>query len=157
MKQLDLSKIKARLENVPDEFDGLVAQIGFPSGQHYPDGTNVAYVAAIQEFGAPAVNIPPRPFMQPTVKAQKDEWVKLLEKAIPLVVMEKATAFDALWQVGVKASADIQTTISNIYSPPNSPATIKRKGSAKPLIDTGLMYASVRNSVAPEGSDFVVS
>ena len=72
MKQLDLSKIKARLENVSDEFNGLVAQIGFPSGQHYPDGTNVAYVAAIQEFGAPAVNIPPRPFMQPTVKAQKD-------------------------------------------------------------------------------------
>ena len=157
MKQLDLSKIKARLENVSDEFNGLVAQIGFPSGQHYPDGTNVAYVAAIQEFGAPAVNIPPRPFMQPTVKAQKDEWVKIIANKLPQVASGKMSAFDVLDLVGIKASADIQTTISNIYSPPNSPATIERKGSAKPLIDTGLMYASVRNSVAPEGSDFVVS
>ena len=72
MKQLNLDKIKATLERIPEEFEGMVAQVGFPSGINYEDGTSVAYVAAIQEFGAPAVNNPPRPFMQPTVKAKKD-------------------------------------------------------------------------------------
>ena len=68
MKQFNLDKIKATLDRVPEEFDGMVAQVGFPSGINYEDGTNVAYVATIQEFGAPEANIPPRPFMRPTVK-----------------------------------------------------------------------------------------
>lgn len=154
MKQLNLDKIKVALERVPEEFEGLVAQIGFPSGQHYPDGTNVAFVAAVNEFGAPAVNVPARPFIQPTVRAKKDTWTKTISKKIPDVVTGKLTAFDVLDLVGIQAAADIQDTISKVTSPPLAPATIARKGSAKPLIDTGLMMASVRNSVAPIGSDF---
>lgn len=154
MKQLNLDKIKAAFEKVPDEFEGLVAQIGFPSGQHYPDGTNVAFVASIHEFGAPAAKIPARPFMQPTVRAKKDSWVNTVKKKLPDVVTGKLTAFDVLDLVGIQAAADIQTTISKVTSPPLSPITIARKGSSKPLIDTGLMLASVRNSVAPTGSNF---
>jgi phage gpG-like protein len=155
MNQFNLDKIRASFERVPEEFEGMVAQIGFPSGNNYEDGTPVAYVAAIQEFGAPAVKIPPRPFMQPTVKAKKDEWTKILAKTIPKVVEGKNTAFDALDLVGRVAAADIQETIANVYSPPNAPATIARKGSAKPLIDTGYMLASVTNAVAPADSDFI--
>ena len=154
MAQLNLEKIKATLERVPDEFDGMVAQVGFPSGINYEDGTSVAYVATIQEFGAPEVRIPPRPFMRPTVAAHKREWSKLIAKGIPQVVIGKMTAFDVLDLVGIKAAADIQTTIASIYSPPNSPATIKRKGSAKPLVDTGLMVASVQNAVNKTDSEF---
>ena len=134
----------------------MVAQIGFPSGANYEDGTSVAYVATIQEFGAPAVNIPPRPFMRPTVASQKDKWVKILSNDVPKVAMGKMSAFDALDKVGMQAAADIQTTISKVYSPPLKSATIRAKGSAKPLIDTGYMYASVQNGVNKTGSDFVV-
>lgn len=154
MKSLNLDKIRATFERVPEEFEGLVAQIGFPSGNNYEDGTPVAYVAAIQEFGAPGAGIPPRPFMQPTVRAKKDYWTKVLANEIPKVAMGKNTAFDALDLVGRVAAADIQETISKVYAPPLKPATIKRKGSAKPLIDTGYMLASVTNAVAPEGSEF---
>jgi hypothetical protein len=154
MKQLNLDKIKVALERVPDEFEGMVAQIGFPSGINYEDGTSVAYVAAIQEFGAPAVNIPPRPFIQPTVRAKKKYWSDVLAAQIPKVVMGKMTAFDALDLVGMTAAAGIKETISKITAPPLKPATIKRKGSAKPLIDTGLMLASVQNAVNKEGSEF---
>ena len=154
MKQLNLAKIQATLERVPEEFEGLVAQVGFPSGKNYPDGTSVAYVAAIQEFGAPSVNIPPRPFMQPTVAAKKDEWTGIIAKSIPRVVTGRMTATDVLDLVGIKASADIQETISKVTSPPLKPETIRRKGSAKPLIDTGLMVASVRNAVNKAGSEF---
>ena len=132
----------------------MVAQIGFPSGANYEDGTSVAYVATIQEFGAPAVNIPPRPFMRPTVTQQKDTWVKILAQDVPKVALGKMSAFDALDKVGIVAASDIQTTISKVYSPPLKPATIRAKGSAKPLIDTGLMLASVSNAVNKAGSDF---
>lgn len=154
MKQLNLDKIRATLERVPEEFESMVAQIGFPSGINYEDGTSVAYVAAIQEFGAPAVGIPPRPFMQPTVKEKKDTWVKIIEKQLPKVALGKMSAFDVLDLVGISAAADIQTKISSIYTPPNAPATIRAKGSAKPLIDTGLMLASVQNAVNKTGSEF---
>jgi len=154
MKKLNLEKIKATFERVPEEFDGMVAQVGFPSGINYEEGTPVAYVATIQEFGAPEVNIPPRPFMRPTVKANKHEWTKIIASRIPKVVMGKMTAFDVLDLVGISAAADIQVTISKVDSPPNSPATIKRKGSSKPLVDTGLMVASVQNAVNKAGSDF---
>lgn len=154
MKQLNLEKIRETLERVPEEFEGLVAQIGFPSGQHYPDGTNVAFVASVHEFGAPGVNIPARPFMRPTVNTKKDSWVKTVRNGIPKVVTGKMTAFDVLDLVGIQAAADVQESISKVTSPPLSPITIARKGSAKPLVDTGQMIASVRNSVAPTGSDF---
>lgn len=154
MNQLNLDKIKATLERVPEEFENMVAQIGFPSGINYEDGTSVAYVAAIQEFGAPAVNIPARPFMQPTVTEKKDTWVKTIEKSLPKVALGKMSAFDVLDLVGIQAAADIQTKISSIYTPPNAPATIRAKGSAKPLIDTGLMLASVQNAVNKTGSEF---
>ena len=154
MAALNLDKIKATLDRVPKEFNGLVAQVGLPSGINYEDGTPVAQVAAIQEFGAPAKKIPPRPFIRPTVAEQKEQWTKIIAKSIPKVVEDKMTAFDVLDLVGRVAAADIQTKISSIYSPPLSPITIKRKGSSKPLIETGLMLASVSNAVNKAGSDF---
>lgn len=151
---LNLDKIKVALNRVPEEFEDMVAQIGFPSGYNYENGTSVASVAAIHEFGAPGANIPARPFIGPTVKRQKKEWSKIISHFIPKVVEGKMTAFDVLDLVGRVAAGEIQTTISTIYSPPLSPATIKRKGSSKPLIDTGLMLATVQNAVNKAGSEF---
>jgi hypothetical protein len=142
------------LERAPKEFENMVAQVGIPSGIQYEDGTDVAFVAAIHEFGAPAANIPARPFIMPTVAEQKDKWTNTIAKSIPKVVMNQMTAFDVLDLVGMQAAADIQTKISTIYSPALSPITIRRKGSSKPLIDTGLMMASVRNAVNEAGGEF---
>lgn len=51
MKELSFDKIKARLDAIPEGFANRVAKVGwFPSAK-YEDGTPVAYVAAIQEYG----------------------------------------------------------------------------------------------------------
>lgn len=182
MKQFNLDKIKKTLEKLPKEFEGMVAQVGFPSGISYEEGTPVAYVAAIQEFGAPEVSIPPRPFIRPTINSKKDEWIQTIEKGIPKVIKEEITAFDVLDLVGMQASADIQEAIANVYSPPLRPITVllrkwKKEGKKitgatvgeaaiaiangedigsdnKPLNATGLMIASVQNAVNKAGSDF---
>lgn len=184
MKQLDLSKIKARLERIPDQFTDEVAQVGFPAGKNYEDGTPVAYVAAIQEFGAPEVKIPPRPFIQPTVKAKSQDWVDLMKAMVPKVGDGGMSAYDVLDAVGRVAVGDIQETISRIESPALSPITVllrkwrkagkqvtgRTVGEAaraidegvdpgdddKPLNDTGLMFASVLNGVNKPGGDFSV-
>lgn len=160
MKTLNLDKIKATLERVPEEFEGMVAQVGFPSGKNYEDGTSVAYVAAIQEFGAPAVGIPPRPFMQPTVKEEKDKWTKEIAAGAALVALGKTTAFDVLNAVGFQAANDMKAKIATIYTPPLAESTLaarRRRGntSTKPLNDTGTMLAWLQHSVALEGSEFI--
>lgn len=154
MKQFNLEKIKATLERVPDEFDGMVAQIGFPGGFKYPDGTSVAYVAAINEFGAPEAYVPARPFLRPAVKKNKGKWTKIIQKGVPQVVLGKKTAFDVLDFVGIVAATDIKQQITETNSPPNSPATIARKGFNAPLRDTFYMRDTVQNAVNKVGSEF---
>ena len=48
---LNLGRIARALEDRAKRFDGAVAKVGIPAGKNYPDGTSIAYVAAIQEFG----------------------------------------------------------------------------------------------------------
>ena len=47
----------------------------------------------------------------------------------------------------MKAEGDMKKTIGRGKFKPNSPKTIKRKGSAQPLIDTGRMRASISHKV----------
>lgn len=49
----------------------------------------------------------------------------------------------ALAKLGAKVQGDIQQEITSLATPPNSPITVKLKGSSNPLIDTGEMRASV--------------
>lgn len=48
--------------------DGLEGKTGWFETARYPDGTAVAYVATIHEFGTP--RIPARPFMRPAVDVE---------------------------------------------------------------------------------------
>lgn len=159
MAALNLDKIKATLERAPEEFKDLVAQVGFPSGKNYPDGKPIAEVAAQNEFGAPAKRIPARPFMQPTIQEQKDNWSKQIAGGVKQVVLGRMTAFDVLFAVGDLAANDMKAKIASIYSPALSPYTIAKRlekgnSSTKPLIDTSLMLSYLQHGVAKEGSEF---
>lgn len=186
MTALRLDKIMARLAKVPDEFDGLVAQVGIPAGRKYEDrgfgAVDVAYVAAIQEFGAPEVKIPARPFFRPTIAAKQKRWSKIIANLVPQVGEGKATAHEVLDAAGDAAAMDIKTTVSRLYSPALSPVTVLLRkwrkdgrrisgktvgeaakairagvdpgGDDKPLNDTGLLYASILSTVNKAGAEF---
>lgn len=51
-----------------------VGKVGFFPSSKYEDGTPVAYVAIIQEFGSPEQGIPPRSFMRTTIAEKQNEW-----------------------------------------------------------------------------------
>lgn len=130
------------------------AKVGFFDSAKYADGTPVAYVASIQEFGVAEKNIPPRPFMRPTVSGQKETWGKLAESGARSVLKGNTDIHNVMTQIAGKAAADIQTTITKVTSPALSPKTIaarlrkradgKTVGNlTKPLVDSGLMLSSL--------------
>lgn len=114
--------------------------VGFLEGATYPDGTSVAMVAAIQNFGATARGIPPRPFFSNMVADKSPEWPEALGK---ILVAKNYDASGSLELMGQGIKGQLQQEIVDTNSPPLSPVTVARKGTAKPLVDTGHMLASV--------------
>lgn len=119
-----LEEYGKRAENMGD----IRESVGFFAGQQYEDGTPVAYVAAIQEFGAPSVSIPPRPFFRPTIAAKKGEWGRQMAIGARAVVRGSASASDVMSAVGELAVADIKEAISSVQSPALSPVTVMLRG-----------------------------
>lgn len=123
-------------------------RVGFLEGATYPDGTPVALVAAIQNFGAPARGIPPRPFFTNMIKAKSDGWGDSFAR---IMAQPNMTPKRALKIMGQGIEGQLRESIVATNTPPLAPATIARKGgtptAAKPLIDTGHMFDSIDSEV----------
>ena len=130
-----------------DKLNKADLQVGFFESAKYEDGTPVAGVAAVHELGSPKNNIPPRPFMRTTSEAKKPEWAKLMKQAAQAIVKRSETADSALNKLGLKAAGDVRETISTIQEPKLKESTVKRKGSDKPLVESGIMINSVTHRV----------
>lgn len=116
-----------------------------------PSLTN-AELAAIHEFGAPAAGIPSRPFLRSTFDAKKDAWNSLMARLVAKVVAGRLSVTDALEIVGQRAAGDVRNRITaGTNFVPNKAATIRRKGSSKPLIDSARLLQSISHQVQ-EGS-----
>ncbi len=139
------SKVTQQLSDMSHALEtASKVRIGFLEGRTYPDGTSVAMVAAIQDFGAPAAGIPPRPFFRNMIAKKKGEWPTAIGKLL------KANNYDArktLEQTGAAIGGQLRQSIIDTNSPPLKPATIRRKGFDKPLVDTGLMLNTVDHEV----------
>ena len=120
--------------------ESKVLRVGFLENATYPDGQQVAMVAAANEFGNPANNQPPRPFFRNMIADNKDTWPDDIGR------IAQATGFDGeqtLGLMGEHIKAQLQQSIRELMEPPLSPVTIEKKGFDKPLIDTGHMLNSV--------------
>jgi hypothetical protein len=128
--------------------------VGFFDTAHYPDGTPVAYVATIQEFGHGA--IPPRSFMRSTITEQRDAWRNTLAAGSRRVLADQMTTMQMFEAFGMAAAGDVKEKIISIMAPALSDATLynrqhrtgkPKNTSTKPLIDTGIMLSSVESKV----------
>lgn len=138
-----------------------VGKVGWFKGEHYPSGPPVAYVAAIQEFGYTPKNIPPRPFMRPSIVKYAQTWQRVAFEGSKNILEGKATPYKVMNDIGGVAVKNILHTIKAIYTPALKPATIARRLSKytnkskvgnlyKPLNDTGRMIATLINVVEDE-------
>jgi hypothetical protein len=125
---------------------GGAVKVGYLANATYPDGKSVAMIGAIQEFGAPARNIPPRPAIRNMIREKSKDWpesaaniLRHTNNDVPLTLQMLGEGIKGQWQQAIR----------DLWSPPLAPATVKRKGFDKPLISTSHML----NSVAWEVSD----
>lgn len=119
------------------------------------DPITLVELAAIHEFGAPEAGIPERSFLRSTFidkRAQLEEFVAKLTQA---VYKGRVAPQQALGLLGEWASSQVRATIKSgpHIPPPLKPATVARKGSTRPLVDTSQLANSVTYLVrdgAPE-------
>ena len=122
--------------------------VGFLEGATYPATSkrkqtlNVATVAFWNEFGR--TGQVPRPFFRNMIHAKSPTWGRALAKNLV------ATHYDAhrtLNLMGAGVKDQLVSSINAFTSPALKASTIRRKGFAKPLIDTALMLNSAGYAV----------
>lgn len=154
--------LNAKLKEIASNASGFVS-VGFLAGATYPDGTPVATVAFWNEFGTKGRAIgdaphpeaiaegvrrepqrlggsPPRPFFRRMIAKDSPMWGKDLGQAL---ISTRGNGAKALAFMGEEIKGELVQSINDLTSPPLKPSTIRRKGFAKPLIDTGDMLRSV--------------
>lgn len=141
-----------RLTVALQDIDGLVGKTGYFETAKYTDGTPVAYVATVQEYGWAAGGIPARPTMRPTAEQQRGEWAETMRQGAKAALNGAGTARDALERLALKAAGDVSASIAALTAPALSAQTIARKGFSKPLVDTGTMLRSVTGVVEEKGA-----
>lgn len=143
-KMKTFSEIRAHMPK------GAHVRVGVLAGSGDHDGISMIELAAIHEFGSPAANIPERSFIRSTF-ARTDIVDGLNRQAAALaraIVAGKLTADVALGRIGAWAAAQIKGTIRNKMTegPEDQalkPATIARKKSSTPLVDTGRLLGAI--------------
>lgn len=145
-----------KLSEILKNSNNKVAKIGWFETAKYEDGTSVAYIASIQEFGNS--RIPARLGMRKTIANKRNHWQSVLNSEFKKVIENKSTLDKALELIGIVASGDFRETITKVVSPPLKPSTIKarlRKRAngktigllTKPLIDSKLLLNSLTYKV----------
>ncbi|HEC1649045.1 TPA: hypothetical protein R1156_000953 [Yersinia enterocolitica] len=144
-------KITEFLEQVSKSMESKQVKVGFVDGSTYPDGTSVAMVAAINEYGNPSNNQPPRPFFRNAISEKSGDWAETVSKGIRAGI----DTTQVLEVVGAQIKGDIQESIATLMEPKLSDVTLHvRKTrkvlpnqSDKPLVDTKVMIGDVNYEV----------
>lgn len=139
---MDVGKIAALLQG-PTK-----VKVGFPAGKTDID---IVQRAVWNEFGTRGGAsgggwggpIPERPFLRNAVRANQYGIRSVLGKQAAQILRGETALGASLSKLGIYFQGKIQGEITSLASPPNSPVTIKLKGSSNPLIDTGEMRQRV--------------
>lgn len=107
---------------------------------------SMAYKLYIMSHGSPLWASPPRPVLEPAIEYHKDRLSVLIGDVIKAASKgDKLQTDKAMELLGLETQRVCQTWFThpaNGWSP-NSPQTIKRKGSDKPLFDSGALKKSI--------------
>lgn len=155
-KDLGLNRI---IRTLNKDLDGVVVRVGVQAkdktvrrgkgGSIRNTDQPLAVIAAIHEFGLG--DMPQRSFL----RSAYDENLPVIDKMIQRVANGAVFGLGtnaALNQLGNVVQGMVQRKIVDGPFVPNSPATIKRKKSSKPLIDTGHLRQSIRYVIERKGA-----
>lgn len=98
-------------------------------------------VATFHEFGTQ--NIPQRSFIRGNDFSNQKKYRKMIEEIKDKIIFDGWTSDKGLGLLGEQVRLDIQARIRTGIEPALKDATINRKGSSKPLIDTGQLVSGI--------------
>jgi phage gpG-like protein len=104
---------------------------------------SVAQIAAVHEFGSDDGRIPQRSFIRSTYDENLKDNVTFLKQLQAHVLLGKLSKAQALTTLGEVVSKQMVEKINGRELQPNQSATIKRKKSSTPLVDTGQLKGSL--------------
>lgn len=116
-------------------------------------GLSNANILALMEAGSPVNNIPPRVLLEAVHNKYKEKINKYFEKIFASLLAGNESQADMLME---ELALRMQTWTQKFFTDednnwaPNAPSTIKAKGSARPLIDTGALRQAIRAVVMKE-------
>ena len=156
-KDLGFNRI---IRTLNKDLDGVVVKVGVQAkdkavrrgkgGSIRNTDQPLAVIAAIHEFGLG--DMPQRSFL----RSAYDENLPMIDKMIQRVANGAVFGLGtnaALNQLGNVVQGMVQRKIVDGPFVPNSPATIKRKKSSKPLIDTRHLRQSIRYVIERKGGN----
>lgn len=116
------------------------------AGLNYKDARKLVHELHLMRSGSPAWKIPPRPIIEPAIEDSKEVLGGMMQSALSAFLsldMEKGER--RLKAAGMKAQNVTRAWFLNPKNnwAPNSPITIFKKGSDRPLIDTGELRKSI--------------
>lgn len=123
-----------------------VVRVGFLEGSTCGKNNDASSpeIAFILEHGAPAANIPPRPFFRNMIERRRGTWGSTLKH---FMKANDNNARKALMGTGLIIAEQLQLEITEFTDPGNAPSTIASKGFDKPLEDSKNMKRSVEAEV----------
>ena len=103
-----------------------------------------AHELYVHENGSPLWHSPPRPVLEPAIDNSKELIAEQMKKAVETALdgNNPAVELEKVGYIGENAAKDWFTNPENKW-PDNSPDTIKRKGSDRPLIDKTELRKSI--------------
>lgn len=143
----------ANLEKLLKEAARFEVAVGFPVGKDglaqpwYDGGASIIDVAIYNNYG---MGVPRRPFMDLATQKMQELYrteMKALSERITAGTINIERTLNA---IGMKAAEEVRKAIMDGEWEPNDPATVARKGSDRPLIDSGEMARRATHHVRPK-------
>lgn len=122
-------------------------KVGVPAGPTEADGTSTAVVGATVEFGRPSVGQPERPFLRGGVNDSLPAVRRVAAHDLVLVADGQMGVAVALERIGQAAAGSVKQYMAGDHFAPNAPATVDRKGSSQPTIDSSHLRQSITHVV----------
>lgn len=125
-----------RRRSMREEMQGYMDQ-----GMKY----SLAYQLYVQTHGSPLWHAPPRPVIEPAIAKHHREIAEEYAKAVKAAMSDGARADAFIKRTGLLAQNICRKWFTDAENgwPPNSPKTIAKKRSERPLIDTAAMRKAI--------------
>lgn len=123
--------------------------IGVPASKNgmHTGGINMATLLALHVYGAPTRGIPQRDPLRPPLINNAHRYTDLMAQGIKNALANGTDPNIVYEKIGIVASNDVKDYFVSGSFKPLDQKTIDRKGSSKPLIDTGELRSSVTYDV----------